>query len=84
MAGEAEIPNLNPTHDVKRYGARGDGRTDDSRAFQRAIDDMEDGDVLRVPAGRCAQFPLPGCTPQMALHAMTMCASALFAVSAGT
>jgi polygalacturonase len=52
MAGEAEIPNHQSTHNVKSYGAKGDGRTDDSNAFLRAIADMDNGDVLRIPAGK--------------------------------
>jgi polygalacturonase len=52
MAGEAEIPNRQPTHNVKSYGAKGDGKSDDSNAFRRAIADMDSGDVLRIPAGR--------------------------------
>ncbi len=53
MAGEAEIPSMRSTHNVKSYGAKGNGRSDDSNAFRRAIADMDNGDVLRIPAGRC-------------------------------
>ena len=38
-------------HDVRRWGARGDGRSDDTRAFQRAIDATPPGGTLEVPAG---------------------------------
>jgi hypothetical protein len=52
-AGETGIPVKTPTRDVQKdFGAKGDGRTDDSRAFARAFDSMKDGDVLRIPAGK--------------------------------
>ena len=37
---------------VRDLGARGDGRSDDTRAFQAALDRLEGGGVLRVPPGR--------------------------------
>lgn len=40
-----------PTVDVRRFGARGDGTGDDTRAFQAAIDSLRGGGVVRVPAG---------------------------------
>jgi polygalacturonase len=52
MAGEAPIPHLVPTHNVTSYGARGDGVTDDTLAFTQALSEMEDGDVLGIPAGK--------------------------------
>ncbi len=61
MAGEAAIPaasDLRPTHDLARYLRGGDaasggdpGDHDFSRAMDAALADMNDGDVLRVPAG---------------------------------
>lgn len=38
---------------VKSYGAKGDGKTDDTSYFQRAIDDLKKngGGILQVPAG---------------------------------
>ena len=40
-----------PSVDVRRFGARGDGTGDDTRAFQAAIDSLRGGGVVRVPAG---------------------------------
>ncbi|MGN3974594.1 right-handed parallel beta-helix repeat-containing protein [Tsuneonella sp. SYSU-LHT278] len=37
---------------VRDLGARGDGRSDDTRAFQTALDRLGGGGVLRVPPGR--------------------------------
>lgn len=37
--------------DVKKFGAKGDGRTDDSRALQAAIAAAADGDRIFFPAG---------------------------------
>ena len=36
---------------VKNYGAKGDGETDDTNAIVAAINDLEDGDTLLFPAG---------------------------------
>jgi len=45
--------------DVRRFGAKGDGRADDTLAFQRAIDSLASGGgVVRVPAGRYLIDPL--------------------------
>ena len=39
--------------DVRRFGAAGDGTSDDTAAFQRAIDALPgDGGTVHVPAGR--------------------------------
>jgi len=41
--------------DVRRFGATGDGTTDDTSAFQRAIDALpDDGGTVHVPAGTYA------------------------------
>lgn len=37
---------------VKKFGAVGDGITDDTTAFQAAVDAMRDGDTLLIPFGR--------------------------------
>ena len=41
--------------DVRAFGAKGDGQTDDTAAFQRALDEAgKTGERVRVPAGRYA------------------------------
>src|SRR5690606_30157147 len=37
--------------DVTEYGAKGDGRADDSRAIQMALDSASMGDTVYVPKG---------------------------------
>jgi len=49
--GEAELPYSVVTHNVRDYGAVGDGVADDSDAFQKAFAAMESG-VLLIPEGR--------------------------------
>jgi len=45
--------------DVRSFGATGNGRSDDTDAFQRAIDSIPPaGGVVRVPAGRYVIDPL--------------------------
>ena len=49
--GETPLPTRPATVDVKTFGAVGDGVTDDTAAFQKAIAAAK-GKVIRVPAGR--------------------------------
>ncbi len=56
LAG-VELPSLNWTPgsdwiNVKNFGAKGDGATDDAVAIQSAIDTMTEGSVLYFPAGK--------------------------------
>ncbi|HZC25729.1 MAG TPA: right-handed parallel beta-helix repeat-containing protein, partial [Actinopolymorphaceae bacterium] len=47
--------------DVGAFGARGDGRTNDTAAFNRALDSLPArGGVLRIPAGHFVLRPVPG------------------------
>ena len=49
--GEAELPNPPVTHNVRDFGAKGDGVSDDSEAFMSAVAAMDSG-VLLIPEGR--------------------------------
>ena len=49
--GEKEIPVVGVSGNVKDFGAKGDGETDDTAAFQKALDEAPEGAVL-VPEGR--------------------------------
>ncbi len=49
--GERPLPNPERTHNVRDFGATGDGETDDSDAFLKALAEMPAG-VLWVPEGR--------------------------------
>lgn len=40
-----------PLHNVTDYGAKGDGKTDDTKAIQNALDSMTEGGTLVFPAG---------------------------------
>ena len=50
-SGEAPIPNPAVKGNVRDFGAKGDGETDDTQAFIQAIAATEDGALL-IPAGR--------------------------------
>jgi len=50
-SGDRDIPDVAVVADVKDFGAVGDGKTDDSVAFQTAIDQTEQGAIL-IPPGR--------------------------------
>ncbi len=54
-----------PQHDVRLYGAQGDGATDDAAAFQKALDAVaaEGGGTLSVPRGNY-RFGAPLSIPQ--------------------
>ena len=49
--GERPLPELKPDVSVKDFGAVGDGKTDDTAAFQRALWEAR-GKVIAVPPGR--------------------------------
>ena len=50
-SGEAPIPSPPVKASVKDFGAVGDGKTDDTAAFKKAIEATENGALL-IPAGR--------------------------------
>ncbi|MGD7706201.1 glycosyl hydrolase family 28-related protein [Microlunatus sp. Y2014] len=47
----ANPPKYSPVIDVRTFGAIGDGVTDDTAALQRALDSLDDGQGLYLPAG---------------------------------
>jgi len=49
--GESLIPNVPVAANVKDFGAKGDGKTDDTEAIKKAIESTQQGAIL-VPAGR--------------------------------
>ncbi len=51
--GERSLPELRADVSVKDFGAVGDGKTDDTAAFKRAIKESS-GKTIAVPAGRYA------------------------------
>jgi hypothetical protein len=50
-SGEAPIPNAPVKASVRDFGAKGDGESDDTQAFLKAIEATENGALL-IPAGR--------------------------------
>ena len=50
-AGEKPIPEVKVVANVRDFGAKGDGVSDDTQAFNKAISSMPDGALL-IPAGR--------------------------------
>ncbi|UIX33919.1 right-handed parallel beta-helix repeat-containing protein [Streptomyces sp. GQFP] len=53
-AAEGDAPEVNGLgwHDVRGYGATGDGTTDDTLAIQAALDACEPGNTVYLPAGQ--------------------------------
>ncbi len=51
-AGLRPIPRYPVLTNVRDHGATGDGVTDDTAAFQRAIGEVPEGGAILVPAGR--------------------------------
>lgn len=49
--GEKPLPDVPPGVSVKDFGAAGDGQTDDTAAFQRALAEVKSG-AIEVPPGR--------------------------------
>jgi len=50
-SGEKAIPTVKQIADVKKFGAKGDGRTDDSDAFIKAVASVKSG-AIYIPPGR--------------------------------
>ncbi len=50
-SGEKAIPTIKQVASVKQFGAKGDGRTDDSEAFVKAIAAVKSG-AIYIPPGR--------------------------------
>ena len=50
-AGERSIPSVKQSLNVRDFGARGDGRTDDTHAFKEAIARCRTGAIF-IPPGR--------------------------------
>lgn len=53
--------------DVRVYGAKGDGATDDTAAIQAALDDLVDGEVLHLVPG-CTYRITSALTPSVSFH----------------
>lgn len=53
-AAEGDVTEVNGLgwHDVRGYGATGDGTTDDTLAIQAALDACEPGNTVYLPAGQ--------------------------------
>lgn len=49
--GERDIPELPAGVSVREFGAKGDGQSDDTRAFQRALKEVASG-AIEIPPGR--------------------------------
>jgi hypothetical protein len=49
--GEVPLPKVKVSANVKDFGAKGDGQTDDTEAFKQAITETKDGAIF-IPEGR--------------------------------
>lgn len=49
--GEAPLPNIKAVTDVTKFGAVGDGKTDCTEAFKKAIEATDKG-AITIPEGR--------------------------------
>lgn len=49
--GEAPLPKVRVSSNVKDFGAKGDGQSDDTEAFKQAIAETKEGAIL-IPEGR--------------------------------
>lgn len=69
LVGCSSIPGFKRSFDVTKFGAAGDGATDNSSAFAQAIDACKQagGGVVRVPAGRYLTGPMD-LVSNMTLH----------------
>src|SRR6476619_7437695 len=50
-SGEAPLPQAPRGVSVKEFGAKGDGATDDTVAFQKALETVKSG-AIEIPPGR--------------------------------
>jgi polygalacturonase len=66
--GNAVFAKAGPVVDVRRFGARGDGRSDDTQAFQDAIDSLRSGGTVDVPAGIYRIDPLRSVQLRSGVH----------------
>ncbi|MDR2980814.1 MAG: glycoside hydrolase family 55 protein [Puniceicoccales bacterium] len=51
QCGEKPLPEVRVVANIRNYGAKGDGKTDDTAAFKKALAEAKPGAIL-IPAGR--------------------------------
>ena len=51
-AGDAGLPWVSQSVNIKDFGAKGDGHSDDTQAFKRAIGAAKPGTALLIPGGK--------------------------------